>query len=89
MPFGRHLRSAALVAASLVAFATTAHATPSTSGPAVSLDRTVVADGERVVLTIDGFDTLHVTISVCGNEARRGSARDRARSCSPPAVPRR
>lgn len=70
----RHVRGTAFTVAVLAAFGATAHATPSTSGPAVSLDRTVVADGDRVVLTIDGFDTLHVTISVCGNEARRGSA---------------
>lgn len=71
---GRSGRGAVAAALLLATLANTAHATPSTSGPAVALDRTVVADGEQVVLTIDGFDTLHVTISVCGNEARRGSA---------------
>jgi hypothetical protein len=37
------------------------------------LDRDQIEPGERVVLTIDGFAAANVTISVCGNEARRGS----------------
>jgi len=43
------------------------------SGPVVTLDRTVIDPGQRVVLNIDGFESMNVTISVCGNEARRGS----------------
>jgi len=43
------------------------------SGPVVTLDRTIIDPGQRVVLNIDGFESLNVTISVCGNEARRGS----------------
>lgn len=62
----------ALMLGALVA--TTARAAPSTNGPTVSLDRSVVAPGERVVLTINGFEAMQVTISVCGNEARRGSS---------------
>ena len=42
-------------------------------GPVVSLDRKVIEPGDRVVLNIDGFESMNVTISVCGNEARRGS----------------
>lgn len=44
------------------------------TGPTVALDRYEVAPGDQIVLTIDGFDAPGVTISVCGNEARRGSA---------------
>ena len=44
-----------------------------TSGPIVSLDRKELEPGQRVVLNIDGFESLNVTISVCGNDARRGS----------------
>lgn len=48
-------------------------AQPPTSGPVVTLDRTEVGVGERLLLTIDGFEARSVTITVCGNEARRGS----------------
>ena len=48
-------------------------AQPLTTGPEVTLDRDEIEPGERVVLTIDGFAAANVTISVCGNEARRGS----------------
>lgn len=54
--------------------ASPAHAMPITSGPAVSLDQTEVAAGGAVVVTVDGFTSRNVTIAVCGNEARRGSA---------------
>ncbi|CAB4886736.1 unannotated protein [freshwater metagenome] len=45
-----------------------------TSGPVVTSDKTEINPGEFVVLTIEGFTASFVTISVCGNEARRGSA---------------
>ena len=45
-----------------------------TSGPTVTLDRKELEAGQRVVLNIDGFESMNVTISVCGNDARRGSA---------------
>ena len=61
-----------LTAAALLAAATAAEAT--LTGPTVKLDRTRIEPGERVAITIDGFRALNVTISVCGNEARRGSA---------------
>lgn len=44
------------------------------SGPSVALDRDEVSPGDHVAVTIDGFAANSVTISVCGNEARRGSA---------------
>ncbi|MGB8862022.1 MAG: hypothetical protein WCC60_22390 [Ilumatobacteraceae bacterium] len=54
--------------------APTVVAQPTTTGPEVTLDRSEIEPGGRVVLTIDGFTALNVTISVCGNEARRGSS---------------
>ena len=57
----------------LVGLAPAAGAQSSLTGPEVSLDRSVLEPGDRVVLNIDGFESPNVTISVCGNEARRGS----------------
>ena len=51
-----------------------ASASPFTSGPKITLDRDKVSIGDSVRVTITGFDTSYVVISVCGNEARRGSA---------------
>ena len=45
-----------------------------TTGPSVALDRYEMAPTERVVLTLDGFVAGSVIISVCGNDARRGSS---------------
>jgi hypothetical protein len=45
----------------------------STSGPSVVLARSQVAVGDRIKLQIAGFQAPFVTISTCGNEARRGS----------------
>ena len=45
----------------------------STTGPVVSLSETTVSPGERIMVTINGFKAHTVTISVCGNDARRGS----------------
>jgi hypothetical protein len=42
-------------------------------GPAVAADRAGAEPGQRTTLTVDGFRSPWVTISVCGNEARRGS----------------
>lgn len=61
-----------MTAAALLAAVTAAEA--SITGPSVTLDRTRIHPDERVAVTIDGFRALNVTISVCGNEARRGSA---------------
>ena len=46
---------------------------PTITGPSVTLDRPAAAAGEHVVLTINGFKALLVTVSFCGNEDRRGS----------------
>lgn len=48
-------------------------AQPNTSGPTVWLDRAEATPGDSVIVTVSGFDARPVTISVCGNEARRGS----------------
>jgi hypothetical protein len=45
----------------------------STTGPSVVLDDSQVSVGDRVTLQIAGFEAPFVTISTCGNEARRGS----------------
>ncbi len=47
---------------------------PTVSGPKVTVTPSVVNPGERALITITGFKAHLVTISVCGNEARRGSA---------------
>lgn len=44
------------------------------SGPFVDTDVSSAEPGERVTVRIDGFDSLWVTVTVCGNEARRGSS---------------
>jgi hypothetical protein len=54
--------------------APSARADSTISGPVISADKTEVAPGGRVTVTIGGFSAKNVTISVCGNEARRGSA---------------
>lgn len=63
-----------IVAALSVLGAQSVFATGATTGPMVTLDRTEVNPGDQVGLTIDGFTVQSVTISVCGNEARRGSS---------------
>ncbi len=45
-----------------------------TSGPSVTLDKTALAPGERVGVTIDGFKARYVTLSICGNAAVRSSS---------------
>jgi hypothetical protein len=51
-----------------------AEAAPSVSGPVVSLDRSSVQVGDRILVKMSGFSPATLTISVCGNEARRGSS---------------
>ncbi|MDO8362469.1 MAG: hypothetical protein Q7V88_06195 [Actinomycetota bacterium] len=65
---------ALLVSCVVLGAAAGADAQPTTSGPTVTMADTELAPDERVVLTIDGFQAASVTITVCGNEARRGSA---------------
>lgn len=43
------------------------------SGPIVTSSRAEVEPGGHTALTIDGFASPYVQISICGNEARRGS----------------
>ncbi len=45
-----------------------------TSGPSVTVDKTAVAPGERVGVTVDGFKARYVTLSICGNAAVRSSS---------------
>lgn len=70
----RLLRRAAVLAVLLLGvLAPMTSASTLYTGPQVSLDHEEVEPGGRVVLTIDGFRAPNVTISVCGDEARRGS----------------
>ena len=52
---------------------TEAHADSFSSGPVISLSRTNVTSGDRMMVTLEGFSAPVVTLSICGNEARRGS----------------
>ena len=45
-----------------------------TDGPGIAVSQTDITPGDRVVVTIGRFDSPEVTISVCGNNALRGSA---------------
>ena len=47
---------------------------PVLSGPTITLDKSEAAVGDKVRVSITGFDAAYVTVSVCGNEARRGSS---------------
>ncbi|MEI7546576.1 MAG: hypothetical protein WCK21_00755 [Actinomycetota bacterium] len=47
---------------------------PTVTGPSVTVEPNVVNPGDRALITVSGFKAHLVTISVCGNEARRGSA---------------
>lgn len=58
---------------SAFAFVPRANAGSTITGPTVSVDHTDVNPGDHVIVTMDGFTALSVTISVCGNDARRGS----------------
>lgn len=44
------------------------------NGPAISLDKTSVKPGERVIVNFSGWTTGFVTMSLCGNLAKRGSS---------------
>lgn len=56
-----------------IVFAVPAAAQSVTDGPAVVPDVTDVEIGQRVRMTITGFEAPVVIMAVCGNEARRGS----------------
>lgn len=72
----RHRRLAAAVAALIVPL--TAAAVPPEGeqvvGPSISIDRPSAAPGDRVVVTAENFGSPRLTVVLCGNEARRGSA---------------
>ncbi len=42
-------------------------------GPIVSVDAAEISLGGRATVTLDGFGSAWATVTVCGNEARRGS----------------
>lgn len=59
------------------AWATSGQADPGDagrSGPVVTVDPPAARPGEPVAVTISGFESVTVTVAVCGNLARRGSA---------------
>jgi hypothetical protein len=43
------------------------------SGPVVTLDRTTAEPGERLLVSLENFESPWATVVVCGNEARRGA----------------
>lgn len=75
MTSGGRLRLCAIVAAhvGILALALPAEAQTTSTGPTVVPDRTELNVGERVAMTITGFVSPAVIMTVCGNEARRGS----------------
>jgi hypothetical protein len=70
---GRTLLVAVLVVLAASYAAQPSDAQPSTTVPAITITRAEVSVGDRVQLTVSGFKAQIVTISICGNEARRGS----------------
>ena len=70
------MRVQKVLAISVFAVATTLSGfTPvAANGPAISLDKTSVKPGERVVVNFSGWTTGFVTMSLCGNLAKRGSS---------------
>ena len=75
----RCVRIVRLIVAATMAFACLtpllAHADsePTITGPTVVASPGEVAAGSPVRLTIDGYRSAYVTMTICGNEARRGS----------------
>lgn len=72
-PITRLLLVGAALLASSAGLASAGADEPVTTGPTVLVGRGEVASGGTVRLTIDGFDSPWVTMTLCGNEARRGS----------------
>lgn len=68
------LVAGAAIALGALAFASPGQAQNVSSGPTVVPDRTELNVGERVAMTITGFEARSVIMTVCGNDARRGSA---------------
>lgn len=71
---GRFSPPLLLAAAAIWLSATPAWSGAAAEGPSVELDRASGRPGEKVIVTLDGFDSRVVTLSVCGNLAARGSA---------------
>ena len=72
------IRSTPLLAALVgllvgLAVAVPAAAQSVTDGPGVVPDATDLQIGQRVRMTITGFEAPVIVMAVCGNEARRGS----------------
>ncbi len=70
---GRWRHTAAAAMALLVPFSVTPPAGDELSGPVVLLDRTGAEPGDKVVVSIENFESAWVTVVLCGNEARRGA----------------
>jgi hypothetical protein len=70
---GRTLLVAVLFVLGASYLAEPSAAQPSTTVPTITITRAEVSVGDRVQLTLAGFKAQIVTISICGNEARRGS----------------
>jgi hypothetical protein len=68
-----HALLACGISAMAVVGASSAVAQDNVSGPTVILDRYELQVGDQVLVTAYGFSARVVTISVCGNAARRGS----------------
>jgi hypothetical protein len=47
---------------------------PVLTGPSVLVDQPQAKPGERVRVSVEGFQAPYVTVSICGNKARRGSS---------------
>lgn len=71
-PLPRLLVGTAIVAVGW--FAAPVASAQETDGPTASLDRLEASPGQPVVVRMDGFGSGDVTIAVCGNLAKRGSA---------------
>ncbi len=70
----RRLAAALVMALAALAVASQAGAQSGSNGPKVLLESVEAEVGDRLVMTISGFRSRVVDITVCGNEARRGSA---------------
>jgi hypothetical protein len=71
---GRLSALAALAIALAAVVGSDALAQPVLTGPTVALDKSEAAVGDTVRVSVSGFDASYVTVSLCGNEARRGSS---------------
>jgi hypothetical protein len=70
---GAALLLVALTGGGVALAARLSSSTPVTTGPSVLVDQPTAKPGERVRVSVEGFEAQYVTVSICGNEARRGS----------------